>query len=125
MPPEPCTDEFARAQLTDLKSTVAQHRQESQAAHAATAGKIDAVTSKIDQQTVVLARMEERAEAAEKARLERESASWSPQKVAVVAGSVGTLLAALGYGAPKVYQDATAHQPEPPPPATVPEREQP
>ena len=122
---DPCTDEFARAQVADLKATVTEHRRESQDAHARTATGLDKLA-------LMAARAEERAEAETRARIEREAArdkldaernaqSWSPQKIAAVVGGVVAILGALGYGAPKAYDAAVGPaKADAPPPTSAP-----
>jgi hypothetical protein len=102
-------DAVARSQIEGLIAKVDQHRAESQSAHGATA---TALTS----QSIVLARMEERqaaeSEARKLAESKAEASALTPQKIAAIVGGVGSLIAALGYGAPKAIEaaQASAHQ---------------
>lgn len=98
-------DAVARSQVAGLSDKVDQHRVESQAAHGATATKLDA-------QSIVLARMEERqaaeAEARKLAEVKAEASTLSPTKIAAIVGAVVSVLGALGYGAPKAIEAAQA-----------------
>jgi hypothetical protein len=110
MPLAEVVDAVARSQIAGLSEKVDQHRAESQAAHGATLTTLTA-------QSVTLARMEERQQAAIDAQKEAaqraEATTLSPAKIAGIVAIVGSVLTALGYGAPKVYAEATA------PPAVV------
>lgn len=96
------------ARLTALDEKVETVHGDSRAAHSVT-------QTKIDGQALILARLEERAEAAARAAQQAADASakaWSPQAIAAVIGGVIAILSGLGYGVPKAL-DAAAH-PSPP-----------
>jgi hypothetical protein len=103
--PAEVVDAVARSQITGLSEKVDQYRTESQAAHGATLTTLTA-------QSVTLARMEERQQAAidvaKDAAKRAEETTLSPAKIAAIVALVGSLLTALGYGAPKVYAEATS-----------------